>query len=492
MDDKITIEELYPKNTICEGDNLDYLRSFPDNSFDMIYGDPPYNSNKNYAAPAGTKAEGTAFKDFWGWSDVSEELFYKLNEDYPPLGQFLSQIDKIHSKGMKAYCIMMAARLIEMQRVLKKTGTIYIHCDYTAVSYLKSIMDFAFKSKNFRNQINWRRTKKYKNSTKNLPNNSDYILRYTKSNKSIWNLEHMFLPSDQNHIETFNKNDNDGRGRYKFNNFRYPHPKKIGKIDLSKYTYNLLGINGIWTWHQDRAEEAVKNGNIIRNNNTIYRKVYLKDSNGIQLSDIWIDIDHIAAGGPEYTGFATQKPRKLLRRLIQLSTNENDLILDPFCGSGTTCIEAHQLGRRYIGIDVGHKTIEFVENRLGYELGLFLTGEHKLDLVKEPQRKRDLTKDKKDLKKKNIKKSLRKVNEYQKYKQKLYLDQEGNCNGCDVFFLPQNFTIDHIDGNPNNNDLINLQLLCGYCNSVKGSGTMKDLKKNLIKKQQDDSESFYV
>ena len=489
----MTIEELYPKNTICEGDNLDYLRSFPDNSFDMIYGDPPYNSNRNYSAPAGTEAEGTAFKDFWSWSDISEEIFFELGVKYPELAQFLSSIDKGHSKGMKAYCVMMAIRLIEMERVLKDTGTIYIHCDHAAVSYLKILMDFIFGKKNFRNQIGWKRTRSNKPSKKNLPNNYDFILRYSKMDKYLWNLDHMYLEPDKNFVKRFNKNDNDGRGPYWLDNFRLPKSYENSKQAEYK-TYELLGIYGIWSWSKERALEGIKDGIIIRTKKRVCKKIYLSESKGTQLDNIWVDIPNIMSKDPEFTGYPTQKPRKLLRRLIQLSSNEGDLILDPFCGSGTTCIEAQSLNRRYIGIDVSYKTVTFIRDRLEKELGLFNNIETKPDVVTVPRQKVEvvLPKIEREIipQETSLEESETHKN-YRKWKPKLYLDQEGRCNGCNIFCIPQHLSVDHIDGVHGNNAEDNLQLLCNNCNSIKGQNNMSFLKKR-IKERQKDPESLYV
>ena len=489
----MTIEELYPKNTICEGDNLDYLRSFPDNSFDMIYGDPPYNSNRNYAAPAGTEAEGTAFKDFWSWSDISEEIFFELGVKYPELAQFLSSIDKGHSKGMKAYCVMMAIRLIEMERVLKDTGTIYIHCDHAAVSYLKVLMDFVFGKKNFRNQIGWERSVSNKRTTKNLPNNCDHILRYTKTNEFIWNKDYASLPPDENFLKKFNKNDNDGKGSYKLMDFNYPKAY-LNDGSRSWRTYNILGITDAWRWDKDRAAEGIKNGIIIRRNNTIYYKIYLSDSGGKQLSNIWTDIPNIKTRMLESTGFKTQKPRELLRRLIQLSSNEGDLILDPFCGAGTTCIESQSLNRRYIGIDVSYKTVTFIRDRLEKELGLFNNIETKPDVVTVPRQKVEVVLPKIEREVIPQEPSLEESEthkNYRKWKPKLYLDQEGRCNGCNIFCIPQHLSVDHIDGVHSNNAEDNLQLLCNNCNSIKGQNNMSFLKRR-IKELQKDPDALYV
>ena len=489
----MTIEELYPRNTICEGDNLDYLRSFPDNSFDMIYADPPYNSNRNYAAPAGTKAEGTAFKDFWSWSDISEEIFFQLGVQYPELTQFLASIDKAHSKGMKAYSVMMAIRLLEMERILKDTGTIYIHCDHTAVSYLKPIMDFIFKKKNFRNQIVWKRTVGNKRTSKNLSNNCDYILRYTKTDKFVWNKEFASLPPDEVFLKRFKYNDNDKKGSYKLLDFNYP---KAYSNDSSRSwrTYDILGITNVWRWDKDRAMEGIDNGIIIRRNNTIYYKIYLSDSEGKQLSNLWTDIPNIKTNMPESTGFKTQKPRALLRRLIQLSSNKDDLILDPFCGSGTTCIEAEALGRRYIGIDVSYQTVTFVRKRLEEELGLFNNIESKPDSVTFPRQKVEVilpTLEKEIIPQEEKAEESDLSKNYRKWKPKLYLEQEGHCKGCNIFCIPQHLSVDHIDGNHDNNLEENLQLLCNNCNSIKGQNNMAFLKRR-IKERQRDSEALYV
>ena len=309
-------------NQIFIGDNLEIMRQMDDESVDLIYADPPYNSGRNY-------------KDFDDRWDSREH-----------------------------YLDFMRIRLVEIHRLLKKSGTFYLHCDLSAVHYLKTELDNIFGSNNFRNQISWKRTSGGKSSSRNLPNNCDYILRYTKSNRFLWNLDHAYLPPDANYISRFDKDDNDGKGPYYLESFSYSNHSRP-----ERFTYELLGVCKEWKWKKEDAEQAIRDGILVKNNNKIYKKSYLSESKGIQLDDCWIDIKPVRGGTKEYTGYKTQKPVMLLRRIINLSTNPEDLILDPFCGSGTTLVAARLLNRNYIGIDKNPRSKDVLEKRLDKELG---------------------------------------------------------------------------------------------------------------------------
>ena len=347
-------QSVYPKNTIYLGDNIDHLRSLPTESVDFSYNDPPWNTKREHSAPTGTDAEGTQFIDSWSWDDVDSDEFWKLTSSYPKIVQLLDLIDD-KKRNLQAYLVMISIRLVEIHRVLKKTGTIYVHCDQSVSHYLKLILDLIFGKQNFRNEITWRRFSGRKLASKNLPRNTDIIFRYTKSSSFTWNENAMYVPHTEESSKRYNKDDHDGKGRYALDRLDTPI--------FNSHEYELLGLRGKYIWSKERALKGVKDGIVVRIGSKIYNKNYLSTSKGQQLDTIWTDIPHVKKRHAEYTGYPTQKPIKLLIRLIETSTNPGDVILDAFCGSGTTCLAAEILHRRWIGIDVGTETIKFIKER---------------------------------------------------------------------------------------------------------------------------------
>ena len=315
-------------NKLFIGDNLSIMRSLPDESIDLIATDPPFMSQRNYGE----------FKDKW--------------------------------KSIEEFCGFMRLRLIEAHRLLKPIGSIYVHLDPTISHYIKIEMDRIFGINNFRNEIIWQRTFGHKPCKRNLPNNSDSILRYSKTNNYIWNLDHMYIKGDHSYISKFNKNDNDGKGSYYLNYFEMAKQHQKPERDLKPYTYEVLGLSGTYKWVKDRAIQGVKDNIVVRNNNNIYHKIYLNEQKGIQINNIWTDIHNVMKNSSEYTGYNTQKPLALYQRIIQLSSNKEDLVLDPFCGSGTTLNASQSLNRNWIGIDKNPNTVDYIKNRFDDRYGL--------------------------------------------------------------------------------------------------------------------------
>ena len=464
---------------LCQGDNLYFLRDLPDNTFDMIYADPPFNSNRNYAAPAGTAAEGIAFDDLWTLDQIKEELYSLLDQKIPAVHSVIAAAEHIHSKSMKAYLIMMAARLFECHRVLKKTGTIYLHCDDAAGHYLKLLMDGIFGQKNFRNEIVWHRNKSSKNVSKNLPRNVDYILRYTKSNNYIFNKNTICIPYSEEHKDKYFPYVEEGTQR------RFASCK----LDLTTFgghEYKFRGFTKKWMWSKERMLLAEKQGIIYQPKPTTiprYKK-YLDSSEGSIMDNIWSDIEE-KGGGKKNEGYPTQKPNKLIERLVNLSTNKGDKILDPFVGSGTIPIVAEKNSLRWVGIDVSPKTIEFIKKRLkklnlSEDLLDVVYGE--IQIVKRNSKKIYSLRKPKDIK--EIPKNIdfkKKIDP--KDKEKLYGKQEGKCNNpeCNTFFHMRNLTADRIDSSIEGySNIENLQLLCHHCNSVKGDRTNEYLIRKTI------------
>ncbi len=304
-------------NTLYYGDNLKILRKYiPDESVDLIYLDPPFNSKRAYNIIFKDKdgkyppSQIEAFDDTWHWSDETEETMWELSK--PPYPAKLYRTLEafrvaLGTSDMMAYLVMMAIRLCELRRVLKRTGSIYLHCDPTASHYLKIIMDQIFGVKNFRNEIVWCYTGPG-HSKKDFQRKHDIILRYTKADN--YNFNQQYVP-------------------YKSG----IHVSKKGKVLAYKDTFV-----------ESKAEEFEKRGKPVE--------------------DWWTDIYTVDRVRSEMLGYPTQKPLALLERIIKASSNEGDVVLDPFCGCGTTVAAAEKLGRKWLGIDITILAINLIEKRL--------------------------------------------------------------------------------------------------------------------------------
>ena len=443
-------------NTIFTGDCLHVLCGTNSESVDLIYLDPPFNSKRMYSAPIGSKAAGAAFKDTWSWDDVDEAHLEGMVNKYPHLVTYIRSIEGIKGAPMMSYVTYMTQRIIEMHRVLKKTGSFYLHCDSTASHYLKIVLDKVFGEKNFRNEIIWQRITGGKVAKKNLPRNSDTIFRYTKTEDYQW--EPITIKLNSTDVKTFNKNDNDGMGRYRLYSMQAPGINKNamwGYVNKNGKTF-YPSRNG-WRVKMDKMKKLEDSGKLYFTDKGVHKKAYLSDSlkKGKALSNIWTDIPVLK--GNERTGYPTQKPLKLLRRIIEASSNEGDVVLDPFCGCATTCVAADRLNRKWVGIDISEKAKELISERLKDDRGLFTDFVHRTDT---PHRT--------DIKIEPVTVSTKKM---------LYLDQNGDCNGCSDYFDIRHFEIDHVvpksKGGGDYYD--NYQLLCGNCNRVKGNRPMEYL-----------------
>ncbi len=290
------MEPNFVNRTIWTGDNLEILRGVNSECVDLIYADPPFNSNRNYVAPPDSPAAGAGFKDTWTHSGLDPSWADDLAESDPTVVHLLSSAGMTHSEGMQSYLTMMAVRLLEMRRILAPTGSIYLHCDPTASHYLKQLMDAIFGREHFRNEIVWCYSSGGA-SKKHFSRKHDVLLLYGRSSEYVHNV------------------------------IRVP--------------YATPDVDGRPGFHPD----------------------------GKMLQDWWSDIGIISTTGFERAGYPTQKPLKLLERIITASSDENDVVLDPFAGCATTCIAAERLNRQWAGIDLSPESAELVGERLRGELG---------------------------------------------------------------------------------------------------------------------------
>ena len=445
-------EANFVDKTIWTGDNLDILRGLNSDSVDLIYLDPPFNSNRNYAAPVGSRAAGAAFKDTWTLSDLDTAWMGLIADEQPAMYKVIETAGLTHGKGMQSYLCMMAVRLLEMRRVLRDTGSIYLHCDPTASHYLKTLMDSIFGAGTFRSEITWRRTNAKGLAFKGFPNNADLLLYYTKTDEFTWNRPYM--PHDPAYVDKFYKYvEPETERRYQLDNLVNPNR------DRPNLTYEFLGVTRVWRWTKERMQAAYDDGLVIQKRpGAIPRfKRYLDEMKGNPVDTIWSDVKPIQSQSKEGTGYPTQKPLALLERIIEASSNEGDVVLDPFCGCATACVAAERLGRKWVGIDISEKAVELVNMRLREFMG-DLFHERLVTARTDIPRRTD----------------IEAPIPYRKQKHVLFGRQEGVCNGCRIAFLFPNLTIDHVipKSRGGTDHVENLQLLCGACNSIKGDREM--------------------
>ena len=470
--------------TIFEGDNLHILRGIDSETIDLIYLDPPFNSNKTYEAPIGSEAAGAAFKDAWTLSDLDNAWHGELAEHEPALYSSISAAEFSHSKGMKAYLIMMGIRMLEMRRVLKPKGSIYLHCDPTASHYLKTMMDSIFGAKQFRNEIVWQRTNAHNLKAKYFSKTHDVLLFYSKDKDYTWNKQ--YTDYSQAQLSRYKK-DETGRlytGR--------DLTVSSGGNRNFQWRGSRPSSNRSWGASLEQLERWYTEGRILLKRDGTPRldglKVYLDELPGKQIPAIWTDIPRIGNTSKERLGYPTQKPLALLERIIKASSKPDDVILDPFCGCATTCVAAESLQRQWIGIDLSPKAVELVKMRLERDLSMTedtgLLGDkviHRTDIPTRevPDEPRQIHAETLFGTQSEIERVLSEVElrQYRTYKHTLFGLQEGKCNGCEVLFPFRNMTIDHIlprsRGGSDAPD--NLQLLCGACNSTKSNRTQEDL-----------------
>ncbi len=357
-------------NVLYYGDNLDILRNreyFPDECIDLIYLDPPFNSKKDYnilfKENGGVESEAQirAFTDTWHWTQKAQDTYTDIVTRGPTkAGALIGALhEALGNNDVMAYLVMMTARLVELHRVLKPTGSLYLHCDPTASHYLKLVLDQIFGPVNFRNEISWKRFSSHGNVYHSYGRVRDILFFYTKNDKWTWN--QIYRPLSEKYVDTFFLHIEPKTGRrYRLQNVLNPNK------DRPNLTYEWNGHTRVWKWTREKMQQFHDAGLLEYSKTGLIKgiKQYLDDSKGEKLHDMWDDIRPIGQTDDKSLGYETQKPLALLERIIQASSNEGDIVLDPFCGCGTAVVAAQKLNRKWIGIDITHLAINLMRNRL--------------------------------------------------------------------------------------------------------------------------------
>ena len=400
--------------TIFIRDNIEVLRCLKDKCIDLIYLDPPFSTNSGFNVPIGSTPIGVDFKDIWTNLDTKKSWWGELSEKHPALYEIIHGIGCVRGVNDKAYLIFMAMRILELHRVLKGTGSIFLHCDQTMSHSLKLVMDSIFGKKNFRNEIICCYHGPGFQNMKQFNKKHDTIFWYNKDSDWVFNCEQI----------------------------------KVKYKDSNQILRRAISPTGGLT-----------------------KSEVINQKEQGKIPEDWWKMRTVASISKEYLGYITQKPLALLDRIIKASSNEGDMVLDPFCGCATTCVAAERLKREWIGIDVSSKAGEMIASRIKSEFDQGGAGKKMIH-----------TFIRKDLPIKSVSKPSKNI------KNTLYGKQEGRCNGCKIHFLFRNLQKDHIvplSKNGQDTDT-NLQLLCSRCNSVKGDRPMAYLKEQLSKDNKKD------
>ena len=349
----------FNNRTLYHLDNLDVLRGMNSESVHLIATDPPFNKGRDFHATPDSLAAGARFQDRWKWdNDVHPDWVDKIQDDWPAVWLVIGSSRASYGDDMAAFLCFMGVRLMEMRRVLREDGSIYLHCDPTASHYLRTLMDAIFGGKNFRREIVWKRTTAH-NDSSSYGAITDSVLYYTKGDKWTWNSQ--YQPYDEKYKARFRYKDPDGRA---WTDDNLTAKGLVG----GGYEYEYKGASSLWRVPLETMERLDAEGRLhFTSRGGIRRKRYLDEMQGRPVQSLWDDISALNSQSHERTGYPTQKPLALYKRIIEASSDEGDWVLDPFAGCATTPIAAELLGRKWVGIDIWDEAYNKVLERLEQE-----------------------------------------------------------------------------------------------------------------------------
>ena len=477
--------------TLFIADNLEVLRGINSESIDLIATDPPFNKGvKDFEGivTAGVDEEGKKvwYKDIWTWGDVQSEWTESIRRDHPNLHAVIRAANAAAGDDMGAYLCWLGVRALEMHRVLKPTGSIYLHCDSTAGAWIKTMLDAVFGRKNFRNEVVWRRHTSVHGSFQHAPKQwgtiTDTILFYAKSHDTPISPYRPLGGKDA--LKKFNLVDENGDRYYDDSAHIWNTPNMGARPNQC---YEWRGFKNPypsgWRLIKSRLEEEFQKGNIvILPNGRLQRRKYQRDFRGTPTGNFWNDIE--PAAGQERTGYPHQKPLALYERIIKASSNEGDTVLDPFAGCATTCVAAERLGREWIGIDINEPAKDVIRDRLTREVTWSMAWGK---LVKTPNRPPKRTDDGKEAAPELVLVSPRPRYprlSARELRSKLAIADGMKCQGCGwVPHHEEYLEVDHKvpKSNGGRDDMRNRVLLCGPCNGAKGNKlTLAELRRRRL------------
>ena len=405
-------ENFAPK-TIWTGDNLEVMRGLNTDSVDMIYLDPPFNSNAYYGDPISDDKPG--FDDIWKPKNIDTIEHGLLAKDHEGVHAIIEGALHAQGQGTMAYLVFMATRLIEMERLLKPTGHIFLHCDDSAVHHLRNLLDAIFGKDAYRNQITWQRSAPKNDAVRTFGRTADYILHYSRADAKF---NPQYEPHNEEYKKTgFNRDDNDGRGRYTLAPLDKPKGSPGYHYDWMGYATPANGWRCPESTMQEHHDQGILHYPVNDDGSPAYskrirKKHYLTDYKGARMGNVWTDIPPMQEGDPEFMNYPTQKPPKLLERIVSCSTRKGDLVFDPFCGCATTLVAAEVMERQWIGCDSSSHAVDLLVNRLVEKRDLLSFN----DIIPRD----DLP----------VRTDIKKLKPVRDHKQELFGNQRGYCVGC--------------------------------------------------------------
>ena len=461
--------------TLFHGDNLPFLRGLNSETVDLVATDPPFNKSKDFHATPDSLAAGARFEDRWHWDrDVHPEWIDQAKDDWPKAWAVIEAARVAWGDGMGAYLCWLGVRLMECHRVLKPTGSLYLHIDHTAHAYVKALLDAIFGRQHFRNEIVWKRTTSH-SGAKRCGQIHETILFYTKSAAYIWNAD-IRQPYSPDYIDQyFRYTDTNGR-KFMSDNLSGAGagPSRIfgerGEIPAPKGRH--------WMYDQSGIDRLIQEDRIFFTRNGIPRlKRYLDEADGTVLQDIWADIQAVRSWHKERTGHPTQKPLALYERMIQASSHPGGLVLDPFCGCATTPIAAERQQRQWIGMDIWEGAIGQVRHRMADHRQLLAEPDPQVHYSTAPPIRTDANEVAAPVLKLKLQRALEPWQRLSHAEIATHLAEAQAhaglvvCAGCGRMLEREFMQLDHVqpraDGGAN--DISNRVLLCQPCNGRKGA-----------------------
>lgn len=327
-------ERNFKNRTLYHGDNLNFLRGMNSGTVNLIATDPPFNKSLDFHATPDSLAAGAQFHDRWSWrDDIHDDWLIAIMRDNPEVWKVIDTAKAVYGDDMGAFLCWLGVRLLEMHRVLTNDGSIYLHIDHTAQAWVECLMDAIFGKANYRNAIVWRSTSAHSDSNR-FGMNTETILFYTKGDQWTWNP--LYEPYDDAYKARFRYKDSDGRA--------WADDNLTAKgLSGGGYTYEYKGTTSLWRVPLETMERLDAEGRLhFTSKGGIRRKRYLDEMEGRPIQQLWADINPINSQSKERTGFPTQKPLALYERITRASSNEGDMVLDPFCGCATTLVAAER------------------------------------------------------------------------------------------------------------------------------------------------------